>query len=526
MLVAICASAGAVFGLVRWLRSDLPSPEQVASIQAPVKTTVYDVHGHVLHEFYRENRSAVPIQRIPSNLIRATLSTEDRNFYQHWGIDLWGVGRALVTDVMHMRRTQGGSTITQQLARNLFLTHERSLSRKLKEAALAIELERNYSKDQILEMYFNQIYFGEGAYGVEAATKTYFDKPLKDLTLPEAALLAGIPANPSLYAPRRRPSAALARRAKVLRNMLATEAITQAQYDQAIHAPLGVTSVRYENDRAPYFVEMVRLHLDEKYGTNAVYEGGLKVWTTLDPELQVVAERALEKQLTQLEAALKLKVRHAPSPAATPRGCTRARVGTFGVSPGRRGGDRPAQWPDTRDGGRTRLERQQFQSGHPGPAPAGFGVQAVRLRRRNRQWLQAHGRGGRRARVVHGRNGKLYEPENYDHNFAAPSPFVTRFSTPSTSRPSSSCARSGRRWSRPTHGAWASTAPWARTSRSRWAAARSRCSNWFPPTGCSPIGGSAMIRCYPAQVEDRHGTFSSGASRGPPRCSRSRRLRP
>src|SRR5262245_8898119 len=146
----------------------------MTKIPTPVKTVVYDSKGRVLHEFFKENRSPVRLNQIPRHLINATLSTEDRNFYNHWGVDLWGVGRAAVSNVLHMRTTEGGSTITQQLARNLFLTHERTLSRKLKEIALAVEIERNYSKNQILEMYFNQIYFGEGAYGVESAAKTFF----------------------------------------------------------------------------------------------------------------------------------------------------------------------------------------------------------------------------------------------------------------------------------------------------------------------------------------------------------------
>ena len=306
-MVAVFGSAGAVFGLVQWLRNDLPSPEKLTAMETPVKTTVFDARGRVLHEFYRENRSVVPLKQIPRSLVNATLSTEDRNFYQHWGVDLWGVGRAVVTDVMHMRRAQGGSTITQQLARNLFNMYEKSFTRKLKELVLAIDLERTYTKDQILELYFNQIYFGEGAYGVEAAAKTYFAKPLKELTLQECALIAGIPANPSLYSPRRRPAAALARRGKVLRNMLATGAITQVEFDSASQAPLGVTTIRYSNDRAAYFVEMVRLHLDEKFGSNAVYEGGLKVYTTLDADLQILAEKALDKQLNSLEKDLRLK---------------------------------------------------------------------------------------------------------------------------------------------------------------------------------------------------------------------------
>jgi len=318
VVIAVFGAAGATFGVVQWLRRDLPSPDQVVTVQAPVKTTVYDVRGRVLHEFYKENRSPVPLRQIPRHLINATLATEDRNFYHHWGVDLWGIGRAAVNNALHRSGMQGGSTITQQLARNLFLTHERTLTRKLKEAALAIELERDYSKDQILEMYFNQIYFGEGAYGVDAAARTFFDRPLQQLSLPQCALLAGIPANPSVYSPRRRPKAALARRAKVLRNMLETHAITQVEFDNAVGAPLGVTPARWSNDRAPYFIEMVRLHLDERYGSNAVYEGGLKVWTTLDMDLQQIAERALDRQMTSLEATLKprfTRASYAPRPA-------------------------------------------------------------------------------------------------------------------------------------------------------------------------------------------------------------------
>lgn len=306
-LVALFGCAGVVFGLVQWLRNDLPSPEKLTALETPVKTTVYDVRGHVLHEFYRENRSVVPLKDIPRNLVNATISTEDRNFYQHWGVDLWGVARALVTDITHMRRAQGGSTITQQLARNLFNMYEKSVTRKLKELVLALDLERTYTKDQILELYFNQIYFGEGAYGVEAAAKTYFGKPLAELTLPECALIAGIPANPSLYSPRRQPKSARERRAKVLRNMLATKAITQVEFDAAMEAPLGVTTNRYSNDRAAYFVEMVRQYLDDKYGSNAVYEGGMRVYTTLDMDLQALVDQALERQLTTLEKELKLK---------------------------------------------------------------------------------------------------------------------------------------------------------------------------------------------------------------------------
>ncbi len=317
--VALFGSAGVVFGLALWATRDLPSPQKMHGISQPVKTAVYDIKGRVLHEFYKENRQPVVLRAIPRHLINATIATEDRSFYTHWGVDLWGMARAAITDITHGKIKQGGSTITQLLARNLFLTHERTVTRKIREIALAVELERKYSKDEILEMYFNQIYFGEGAYGVEAAAKTFFDKSVGQLSLSECALLAGIPANPGLYSPRKRPQAALARRDKVLRNMRDTGAISASEYENATHAPLGVTPMRYRNDRAAYFVEMVRLYLDENYGSNQVYEGGLKVWTTLDMDLQNIAERALEHQLSQLEKDLRLKTTRASYVATVQR---------------------------------------------------------------------------------------------------------------------------------------------------------------------------------------------------------------
>src|SRR5436190_8181573 len=212
VVIAVFGSAGLTFGVVQWLQRDLPTPAQMVALQTPIKTTVYDARGRILHEFFKENRSPVPLKQLPRHLVNATLSTEDRNFYHHWGVDLWGVARAATANLFHTRITQGGSTITQQLARNLFRMHERTITRKLKEIALAIEIARNYSKDQILELYLNQIYLGEGAYGVDAAAKTFFGKPVQELTLPECALLAGMPANPSVYSPRRRAKAAAARR--------------------------------------------------------------------------------------------------------------------------------------------------------------------------------------------------------------------------------------------------------------------------------------------------------------------------
>ena len=418
VVTAVFTAAGTVFGVVRWLGRDLPTPSQLSAIETPVKTTVYDARGRVLHEFFKENRSQVPLRQIPRHLINASISTEDRNFYQHWGIDLWGIGRAAFRNLVLMRRAEGGSTITQQLARNLFLTHERTMSRKLKEIALAVEIERSYSKNQILEMYFNQIYFGEGAYGVEAAAKTYFAKPVQELTLSECALLAGLPANPSIYSPRRRPAAAKARRSKVLRNMLSTGAITQVEFDNAMSSPLGVTPQRYNNDRAPYFTEMVRLHLDERYGSNAVYEGGLKVYTTLDMDLQQAAERALEMQLSSIESDLKFKQTRANyMPTATEATKTIQTTpylqGSFVALDPRNGYIRALV--GGRDWNHSNFNRATQAKRQPGSAFKPF------------VYTAAMDNGFRPTDIIvdepvsfPGGDGKLYQPGNYDRTYRGP----------------------------------------------------------------------------------------------------------
>ena len=301
LVVLLCGVIGVGIGVANWLRKDLPSPANLQTIAPPVKTLVYDRNEKLVHEFFKENRSLVPLKDVPRPLVQAILAIEDRRFYSHWGIDPIRLARALITDIVARRPEQGGSTITQQLARNLFLTHEKTLTRKLKEIVLAIRIEQTYTKDEILEMYFNQIYFGEGAYGADAAAKVYFGKQVQELTLPDCALLAGLPRNPRDYSPRRDPDRALRRRNLVLSQMLAAKFINRGAYEQASEAPLGVTKTRYNAQEAPYFMEMVRQYLDERYGSNQIYEGGLKVHTTLDIDVQHAAEESLERRLTALE---------------------------------------------------------------------------------------------------------------------------------------------------------------------------------------------------------------------------------
>jgi len=286
---------------------DLPSPAHLQAITPATKTRVLDRHGKLIGEFYRENRVLVRLEDTPKDLVDAFIATEDRRFWDHWGMDLAGVGRAVVKNILSFRVREGASTITQQLARNLFLTHEQTFSRKVKEAVLALRIEQSYSKDEILEMYLNQIYFGGGAYGIQAAARGFFGKGVKDLTLGECALLAGLPRNPRGYSPYRHPEAAKRRRDLVLRSMKDCGFITEEQATAARAESLNVAATPLSPDNAPYFMEMVRQFLEKEFGTEAIYEGGLTVHTTLDLDWQQEAEKILENRVTDLEKATKAK---------------------------------------------------------------------------------------------------------------------------------------------------------------------------------------------------------------------------
>lgn len=297
LLIVLGLGFGGLYALIHWGQADMPSPARLRNIAPPVKTTIYDRDSRVIGELYRENRSYVPLRDVPRCMIDAILAIEDRRFYEHWGLDVFRILGAAARNIMRGRVSQGGSTITQQLARNLFLTMDQTWQRKIKEQILALRIEQAYSKDEILELYLNQIYFGDGAYGVESAAHRYFGKPARDLTLPEAALLAGLPRNPRDYTPRRSMEAAKRRRHLVLKAMLDARFIDRTQLAAADATPIRVTDEAMAGTRAPYFVETVRQYLDEKYGSDVVYTAGLKVYTTLDLSLQQAAEAALEKQL-------------------------------------------------------------------------------------------------------------------------------------------------------------------------------------------------------------------------------------
>ena len=309
------AGASAIFGLFAIWGPGLPSPQTLRELEPSMNTVILDRAGVVLDEFFLENRSPRPLPEIPEQLQSAVLSTEDVRFQSHWGIDVLGVLRAALTNITSGNIEQGASTITQQLARKLFLTDSQTWSRKLKEAVLAIRLERSFSKDEILELYLNKIYFGEGAYGVEAAAQTYFGKSVDQLQLAENALLAGILANPSAFNPVRKPDNARRRRNLVLRRMLQAGVVDSTEYAAAETTAVVLSPRGKSGSRAPYFTEAVRQELAERYGDNHVYTGGLTVHTTLDLKLQEAAVAALETQIEAIEKSQAHRYKYLKDPA-------------------------------------------------------------------------------------------------------------------------------------------------------------------------------------------------------------------
>jgi penicillin-binding protein 1A len=281
---------------------DLPDYEVLASYSPPVTTRVHADDGTLIAEFARERRLFLPIQAIPDRVKAAFLSAEDKNFYQHNGVDFQGLVRAIAVNVQNMgsgRRPVGASTITQQVAKNFLLSADQTIDRKVKEAILAFRIEQAYSKDRILELYLNEIFFGLNSYGLASASLTYFDKPVTELSIAEAAYLASLPKGPSNYHPFRHPEAALERRNWVIDRMVENGYVTKEDGEKAKQSELGVNPKRstpylFASD---YFASEVRRQLTEKYGENALFEGGLSVRTSIDPKLQLFARKALQDAL-------------------------------------------------------------------------------------------------------------------------------------------------------------------------------------------------------------------------------------
>jgi penicillin-binding protein 1A len=299
--------AGTFFATYLRSNLDLPTVEDIRNYQPPVSTKVLDCHGKLIAEFYYQRRTAVPLGEIPQYLKDAIIVVEDKRFYSHRGIDFIRVVGSLFYNLRSLKlRAQGASTITQQLARSMFLTMEKSLSRKFREIVLALELEKNYTKDEILELYLNVVYFGNGFYGVEAAAQGYFNKSVKELTLAQCALLASLPKAPNFYSPYSNPQAALKRRNFFLTMLYKHKKITKRKLDKALAEPLGVMPRKGPRNLAPYFVEEIRKYLVSKYGEDFVYTSGATVYSTLDLSFQEVANRVVDSILTAIELNYRL----------------------------------------------------------------------------------------------------------------------------------------------------------------------------------------------------------------------------
>jgi penicillin-binding protein 1A len=304
-LVGVAAAAG----LLWHYSKDLPDYSQLQDYEPAVMTRVHASDGSLLAEYARERRLYIPIQAVPKLVINAFVAAEDKNFYDHNGIDFQGIMRAgllFVENYGSGRRPQGASTITQQVAKNFLLTNEATFSRKIREALLAMKIERTFSKQKILELYLNEIYLGVGAYGVAAASLLYFDKSVHELTMPEAAYLAALPKGPNNYNPFRRHDEAVARRNYVIDRMAEDRYITAQDAEQAKKDPLKVTT-RPTGARifaAEYFAEEVRRYIADNYTEQKLYEGGLSVRTTLDPKLQLLARRSLIDGLVRFDETL------------------------------------------------------------------------------------------------------------------------------------------------------------------------------------------------------------------------------
>ncbi|MDO6963045.1 penicillin-binding protein 1A [Rhizobium alvei] len=300
--VLFLGAAAALALYLGQVTKDLPDYEVLANYSPPVTTRVHAADGSLIGEYAKERRLFLPIQAIPDRVKAAFLSAEDKNFYQHAGVDFQGLARAIVNNIQNLgtgKRMEGASTITQQVTKNFLLTADRTIDRKVKEAILAFRIEQAYSKDKILELYLNEIFFGLNSYGLASAALTYFDKPVTELSIAEAAYLASLPKAPSNYNPFRNRDAALTRRNWVIDRMVENGYVTAEDGEKAKESDLGVSPKKSNSYlfASEYFASEVRRQITEKYGEDALFEGGLSVRTSLDPKLQAFARKALQDGL-------------------------------------------------------------------------------------------------------------------------------------------------------------------------------------------------------------------------------------
>lgn len=317
LLIPIFFIIGIGFGLISYYSNELPPLSELHRYDMKTGSEVYDRNDKLIHTFAVEYRKLTNIMELPEYIPQAIIAVEDSKFESHWGVDMQGIIRAFLIDIKEASFAQGASTITQQLARNLFLSLDKKVARKIKETLLAIRIEQNFSKQEIIEMYLNKIPFGPGIYGIEAAAKRYYDKDAKDLTLLEAASIVGLPQLPSYYYPIRHPKRALKRRNMVLKRMASEDLISQLEYERLRLEPLNLTPPTTDSGSDNYFIEYIRQNLEKKYGTNKLFAEGLKIYTTLDMELQEYADSLLNKHLVEFENKNEYEFKYNDFPADT-----------------------------------------------------------------------------------------------------------------------------------------------------------------------------------------------------------------
>jgi len=306
IIIAVAAAGGMlllafIFYFI-YLTISLPKVDRLADYKPPIVSQVFGDDGSLVGEFYLERRKVVEVNKIPRRLIQAFVAAEDANFYQHKGLDYLGILRAMVKNVIHLRKKEGASTITQQVAKSMLLTPEKKYSRKLKEAILATRMEKQLSKDEILYIYLNQIYMGAGSYGVQLAAETYFAKNVEQLNLAEMAMLAGLPKAPNSYSPLKHMDKAKERQGYVLERMVKEGYITQAEAEHAKTTPIVIRSLKkVNNEQSAYFLEQIRIQLEEKYGEERLYKEGLNIYTTMNAEMQRAAFDAVVSGLKALD---------------------------------------------------------------------------------------------------------------------------------------------------------------------------------------------------------------------------------
>ena len=296
-LLVLSITLGATGGVLFVYNSELPQVESLEDYRPDVITEVYGDEGQVIGSFALEHRVIMRPDQIPQIVKDAIMSVEDKNFPDHWGLDFYGISRAALRNILAGQIVEGGSTITQVLSENLFLKHDRFWALKIKEAMLSIQIERRYTKEEILTMYCNQIHLGHGMYGVAAASEFYFGKNVRDLAIEEAAMIAALPRGPAAYSPILNPDRALMRRNYAIDRMVAESKISVDEGEQAKQRPIRLDRERVPDELAPYFVEQLRQYLEETYGTFAVHEGGLRVYSTLNRDIQRAAQISLRRGL-------------------------------------------------------------------------------------------------------------------------------------------------------------------------------------------------------------------------------------